>query len=191
MSQNRRKYHRVPIGVDAATATLRGSEFGVDVIDQSIDGLRIGGLPLDRLSVGERIEVDVDGEQILGRTRCIARVDERRYEIGIQREDFIDEESPDDGNLLLVSFIHFQERWICCQIVEDIDDSWIRIELPDGKRFQVARTVLFQLTESERREMLRDEKEFFGATEFYQFMVPHLVWDTIDQVVRFEFQKKI
>ena len=186
MPENRRKYLRIPVECESSQATVAGKVVQVSVLDQSIEGMRIGNVHLDRLNRGDPIEVEIDGEVVLGQAQSVMRVDERTYEVGIRRAD-AGVAPVEDTHPLLVSFINLQQRWICCRIVEDVDPTHVRIRLLDGKEFKVDRETLFQLTESERRKMLGESPEFYGAVEFYRLLLPGSKFESVDDVIGHEF----
>lgn len=188
MPDNRRKYMRIPVSGDVAEATIHGSQQKVSVINQSIGGIRIGNIALDRLNRGDRIEIDFAGEVIEGVAQSLTRIDERTYEMGIRRADV--DEDDGDRSALLVSYIHLQNRWICCRIVEDLDAQSVRIALLDGKTFKVERSVLFQLTCDERLQMLREGKHYQQAVEFYQIIIPQTKITSLADVLNLEFGKE-
>jgi hypothetical protein len=187
MNLNRRRYHRVPSRDLPCKLKFRGEMIDIRIVNESIEGLRIGDVKLEHLERGELIEVLIDGETVRGRSRSVSRNKDETYQVGIQREPTILGKRV--YSQLLGHFIRFQGQWVFCVLVEQVGSSRVRIRLLDGKEFTISRNQIFQLTEEERRAMLSDPEEFATTVEFYSLMAPHLTFDDIDSLIVREFQK--
>ena len=172
---------------------FRGLSYDVKLVDESIEGMRVGDLALTHLVRGEQVEIECKGQVIHGLTRSASCSKNDSYQVGIQREQNENESGQDlnssQESVLLGHFIRFHGRWIFCSILKSVGSSQARIKLLDGKEFVIRRNQVFQLNEAERRAMLEDKEEFEEAVEFYTLMAPEIRFDDVDTVIKYEFQQ--
>lgn len=189
MNLNRRKYHRIRTINSPCVLTYKDESYEVVLIDESIEGIRVGNIKLEQMYRNEEIQLEIDGRVIRGRTRSVSRAGDDIYEIGFQRENTIRGDQPE--NQLLGHFIRFEGRWIACFIIGSSSQYQARIELFGGKQFPIRRNQIFQLTREERQAMLEDVKEFNSTIELYETMDPSLNLESIQSVLDHEFTKPV
>ena len=73
MIANRRKYVRIKSNDCSCRFELDGCESAAVVVDESIEGIRISGVNLMRLSLDQKITIHHKGVTIAGRCRSISR----------------------------------------------------------------------------------------------------------------------
>lgn len=168
MDLNRRKFLRLNADRQQCIVRLGIGESGGFLIDESIEGLRVGGLDLLILFADQKVAVEINDELIVGRCRSVSRSDGGYFEVGIHRER--DDYDGDSQSLLLNSFMKFDGNSVTCVPLGLVGDDEVRIRLINGKEFTVMRNQIFQLTRQERLEELCDEEALAKVMQVYRLM---------------------
>ncbi len=185
MNENRRKFMRINASsVDCVVKLGVGESPGV-LINESIDGLRIGEMELLILIADQKVTVCHDDGVTVGRCRSVSRNPNGTFQIGIYRVP--DNYVGDATSILLNSFMRFDGCDVVCVPLAVMDDNRLRIRLINGVEFTVRREQLFQLTREEREQELRNPGKLQKLIEVYSFMDNSRDWYGADDVVNHEF----
>ncbi len=155
------------------------------LINESIDGLRIGEMELLILIADQKVTVCHDDGVTVGRCRSVSRNPNGTFQIGIYRVP--DNYVGDATSILLNSFMRFDGCDVVCVPLAVMDDNRLRIRLINGVEFTVRREQLFQLTREEREQELRNPGKLQKLIEVYSFMDNSRDWYGADDVVNHEF----
>ena len=136
MNINRRKFLRLNTDRQQCNVRLGIGESAGFVVDESIEGLRIGGLDLLILFADQKVTVEYDGESIVGRCRSVSRGDGGYFEVGIHREG--DDYTEDPKSILLNTFMKFDGKSVTCVPMGVTQDDDVQIKLINGKEFTVS-----------------------------------------------------
>ena len=168
MNINRRKFLRLNTDRQQCNVRLGIGESAGFVVDESIEGLRIGGLDLLILFADQKVTVEYDGESIVGRCRSVSRGDGGYFEVGIHREG--DDYTEDPKSILQNTFMKFDGKSVTCVPMGVTQDDDVQIKLINGKEFTVSRDQIFQLTRQERLEELCDDDTLAKVMQVYRLM---------------------
>ncbi|MFK7768135.1 MAG: hypothetical protein AB8B55_13005 [Mariniblastus sp.] len=168
MDLNRRKFLRLNSDRQQCVVRLGIGESGGFVVDESIEGLRVGGLDLLILFADQKVMVEFNDETITGRCRGISRGEGGYFEVGIFREtaDYVE----DTESILLNSFMSFNGKNIAVVPIGIVGDDQLRIRLINGKEFTIDRDKVLQITRQERLEELCNDEALAGVMEVYRLM---------------------
>ena len=161
MNINRRKFLRLNTDRQQCNVRLGIGESAGFVVDESIEGLRIGGLDLlilfadqsrrsgwapPRRPCRTRLPLSTT-ESIVGRCRSVSRGDGGYFEVGIHREG--DDYTEDPKSILLNTFMKFDGKSVTCVPMGVTQDDDVQIKLINGKEFTVSRDQIFQLCDDD------------------------------------------
>lgn len=185
MKPNRRKSLRTNTSGVPCVVRLGVGEDQATVIDESDEGIRIGGLDLLILFADQKVTVIHGDKKIVGRCRVVSRDEKGKFQVGVYRETETFQENP--HSLLLNSFMRFNEYNMVCVPIDVVDDRQIRIRFLDGKEFTVNREDVFQLTRSERMEELCDDDQLSAIMQFYSMTSSNNEFTNRETVLNHEF----
>lgn len=154
MIQNRRKFGRINAQQAPCVVRLNSTETEATLIDESIGGLRVGGISLFHLFHDQEIWISYDDDTISGRCRAVKRDDNDLYEIGILRDLDPVENAP--VSLLINTFVDLQGHLIVCLPKRIVSDNKVEISLLGGKDTTVSNSLVRSLTREERSNQLLD-----------------------------------
>lgn len=189
MNQNRRKFNRIGTRDANCIVKLGIEESAGIVVDESIDGIRLGQLALLVLVADQKIKVEYDDQEFVGRCRSVSRDENDLFEIGVYRET--DDYQQQPISMLLNSFVHFNNCNIVCVPLTVIDENRIRIRLLHGKEFTANRNQILQLTRKERTKELADEKHLADIIQVYAMMNSPKELNDLDSILYQEFGPSI
>jgi hypothetical protein len=185
MNRNRRKSLRTHTSVKPCVVRLGIGEDQGFVIDESDEGIRIGGLDLLVLFADQKVTVLQDNRKVVGRCRVVLRDIDGLFQIGVYRETEPFAEDPQ--SLLLNSFMRDKEINRVCVPVDVVDEDHVRIRHLDGREFTVHRKELFQLTRSERMEELCDDDRLSAVMRLYSMTSSQNEFTNREMVLNHEF----
>ena len=185
MHKNRRRSLRTNTSNVPCVVKLGVGEDQGIVVDESDEGIRIGGLDLLILFADQKVTVIYDGKEIVGRCRVVSRDQQGKFQVGVFRETECYVEDPQ--SLLLNSFMSFNEHHLVCVPIGVVDDQQIRIQFLDGKQFTVNRVDIFQMTREERIEELLDEDRLAAIMQFYSMTSSQNEFTNREMVLNHEF----
>lgn len=139
------------------------------VIDESIGGIRVGGVPLLHLFINQPFSIEYDDLAIGCRSRTVSRGDDGLFQIGLIR-DGEKLEDPSSECTLVNSFWKVDGITIVCFPRNIIDEKNMTISFPDGKEFQVPIEDVTQMTRDERGDYLLDAELRNKIAEIYSAM---------------------
>lgn len=201
---NRRKYTRLVAG-EPCCITFRNHQFAGELIDESINGFRIGNFDLISLARNQRVCVEYKGEQIEGYCRSIVRLADSNFAVGVAREWERDQGSAEaTKSVLLRTYIRCGELKVVCQVLAEAvnwagevtgeeNDRFVRVGLLDGKEFTLPRSEVFSLTVTDRRAELVGESPAATAANHqalaavYEYMLGSIGSLGDQDIVGFEF----
>ncbi len=169
MIANRRKYVRIKANRNPCQFELNGMESNCVVVDESIEGIRVSGLDLTRLSLDQKITIHYKGVTIIGRCRSISRNPDGTFRVGVFRESAEYEHA--HKAFLLNTFMRCNRFEIVCTVNETIGTDQLHVELLDGKTFVLDRDRVIKRTRTERHAKLEaiveDEEKFDELQAIY------------------------
>ena len=185
MNENRRKFMRINTASAQCLVKLGVGESTGVVVNESIDGLRIGEMELLILVADQKVTVCYDEGVTYGRCRSVSRDPNGTFQIGIYRvtDDYVAETT----SILLNSFMRFDGCDVVCVPLAALSGNRIRIRLLDGSEFTVKREQLFALTREEREQELRQPAKLQKLIDVYSFMDNSRDWYGADDVLNHEF----
>ncbi len=188
MNEDRRRFLRVASRDMDCQITIGDTTYPCLLVDESIEGLRIGDIPLEHLKLNQAVTVMLDGEIVRGFARGLKRKADgsNHFEIGILRETTSREIEGEQK--LLGHFLKLQRCSIHCHILESLDEERFRILMADGKVFTIPKERVMHRTEHERRAELKDQVEFTEIKKLYKALVPSGRLRTVDDLIAFEFK---
>ena len=151
---NRRKYGRIGIGNQPCLIRMDGAATQGYIIDESIGGIRVGGVPLLHLFINQNFTIEYDDTTISGFSRTVSRGSDGLFEIGLIRE--LESNTTSSDAILINSFWEIDGVSFVCLPRNVIDEETLSISFPDGKEFQVPIQDVAQMTRDERSEYLLD-----------------------------------
>ena len=147
---------------------MNGAETEGYIVDESIGGIRVGGVPLLHLFVDQKFTIQYDDVSITGLSRTVSRGKDGLFEIGLIRDQ---EDSPQSSDATLInSFLEVDGVSLVCFPRNVIDQDTMSISLPDGKEFEVPIQDVQQMTRHERGEYLLDAEIRPKVGELYAAM---------------------
>ncbi len=152
MSQNRRQYSRLTINGEPSTIVLRGLEYECQLLEESIGGLKIGGVKLLNLVRGEPIIVSIRDEEFLGWSRNVERVGDGTFTIGIERSK--GEETEASKRMLVNTYIVNEGYHFICYATSARRQDSVEVCLWDRHQLVVKGEQLVSLTEQDRQRQL-------------------------------------
>lgn len=185
MRPNRRRSLRTNTSGISCVVRLGVGEDQGYVVDESDEGIRVGGLDLLVLFADQKVTVIHHESKVVGRCRVVSRDEDGLFQVGIFREPETFQENTQ--SLLLNSFMRFNEYNMVCVPIGVIDDRQIRIRFLDGKEFTVNREDIFQLTRPERMEELCDKDHLEAILQFYNLTSSKNEFTNREMVLNFEF----
>ncbi|MEM7455602.1 MAG: PilZ domain-containing protein [Planctomycetota bacterium] len=183
---NRRKYQRFPIAGTPCRIVLRGRTVSAMLVNESIEGLRVGGLAIKSLARGEQIQVMLDDRIVEGLTRSVSRSENENFEIGVQREDF-SRYSDDAESRLLARYINFNGHLIVCEVCCSLSADSRLIRLLNGKELEVKPASLVSLSMDERRAILEADEELEAIEQIYKAFLPDAQLESVESILELEF----
>lgn len=135
------------------------------LVDESIGGIRVGGVPLLHLFVNQPFTVEYEDIVVNGSSRTASRGENGLFEIGLVRDS--EEDTSASESTLVNSFWEVDGMTVICFPRRVIDDDHILISFPDGKEFKVRMDELTQMTREERSSYLLDADLRKKIGEFY------------------------
>ena len=135
------------------------------IVNESIGGIRVGGVPLLHLFVNQPFTIEYDDLVVKGLSRTASRGEDGLFEIGLIRED--DSKASSSESTLVNSFWEVDGISVVCFPRNIIDEQKMSISFPDGKEFEVLIEDVVQMTREERSEYLLDTKLRTKVGEVY------------------------
>jgi hypothetical protein len=172
MIANRRKYVRIKSDECSCEFELDGNESTAVVVDESIEGIRISGVNLTRLSLDQPITIQHKGVTIVGRCRSISRNRNGSYRVGVLRASaaYVHKHK----SFILNTFMRCSKFAIACTINETLGSDQLHVELLDGKTFVLDRDRVVKKTRDQRRAQLHriaeNEEKFDEIKAIYASM---------------------
>ena len=154
MVVNRRKYGRIGIGEQSCVIRMNGIATEGFIINESIGGIRVGGVPLLHLFANQPFEIEYDDLVVAGLARTATRRDDGLFEIGLVRDG--EAETSSSESTLVNSFWEVDGISVVCFPRNIIDEQKMSISFPDGKEFEVLIDEVEQMTREARGEYLLD-----------------------------------
>ena len=185
MPDNRRKYMRISSQQIDCKVRLGVGESAGFVVDESIDGLRVGGLDLLLLAADQRIEVEYLGQTLIGRCRSVARDENGLFQVGIYRED--PSYRANIRSMLLNSFMTFNGCDIVCLPISVVNEEKIRVRLMDGNEFTVQKDQVFQISRDEREMELQSQHKLSELLQVYSLMDANNRLYSLNDILDYEF----
>ena len=185
MYENRREFLRINAQDAKCVVKLGIGQSSGYVIDESISGIRVGGLELLMLIADQKVTVVHDGQSIVGRCRSVTRDENGLFRIGIFRESEAHLSEP--RSILLNSFMNLGGCDLVCLPLAVVDEHRIRVRLMDEKEFVVRRNQIFQLTRDEREKALRNHQTLTEISNIYSLMDDSRNWATVNDILLVEF----
>ena len=162
---NRRKYGRIGIGDQSCAIHMNGEVTDGHIINESIGGIRIGGIPLLHLFMNQDFTIQYDDVSVTGLSRTVSRGKDDFFEIGLVRDEHFDGSSSDAT--LVNSFWNVDGVSFVCFPRSIVDEETMLISFPDGKEFEVPIEDVVQMTRDERGEYLLDAEIRAKVGEVY------------------------
>jgi len=128
------------------------------IVNESIGGIRVGGVPLLHLFANQPFTIEYDDLVVEGLSRTASRGEDGLFEIGLIRQSEVKGQSSSTESTLVNSFLEVDEISIVCFPRNIIDDQKMSISFPDGKKFEVLIEDVVQMTRDERGEYLMDAR---------------------------------
>ena len=186
MNNNRRNYFRLKSD-EPCEVEIDRVRYPARLVDESIGGMCVGGLPITYLYQNQPVTVLVRGERTTGICKSILRDSPKTFQLGLDREA---EQANQYNQLLLNSFIPFGDFKLVCERLERFPDDQLRIRLINGKEFFVPQDQIQPILRDEREkelgssqgDQLRDILEVYSAMTGYQYR-------GISEVLETEFGK--
>ena len=163
--------------------------YQAELIDESIGGLRVGGLDLAYLYLGHPVLISLRGEVISGHCRTVDRDANNQLAVGICRDvDELEVAQSSAPTLLVNSFIPMGDFKLVCERLETRHDGQIRLRLISGNEFTVANKQLIALTRNERESELRGSEGDCSAElcRIYTEMTGYQ-YQSVDEILATEF----
>lgn len=173
MVVNRRKFGRIGIGKQPCFIRIDGGA-GTQghIIDESIGGLRVGGVRLLHLFENQKFTIEYDDNFISCHSRTVSRGEDGLFEIGFVRDLESDRISSD--SILINSFWEADGVSFVCFPRNVIDEETLAISFPEGKEFQVPIKDVAQMTRKERGDYLLDSEVRKKVSQVYGAMYKNL-----------------
>lgn len=152
MNANRRQYSRLKLVDETCTVFLRGEEHKVELLEESIGGIKIGGVKLLNLVCDEHVIASVRDEKFEAKCRNIERDPKGGFRLGLKRDAI----NSGTKRMLLNSYIANEGCHFICFVTSQENPASPKICLWNQHELTVSRNDLFPLTESERRQQLAD-----------------------------------
>lgn len=165
MSQNRRQYSRISIDGEPCEVNLRGQAKDGLLLDESIGGLKVGGLKLVNLVLGEPIVVNVRDEEFLCWCRSVARGKDGEFVIGLERAK--PKTKPKGGRMLVNTYIANQGVHFICYATSKVHEEPMTVCLWNRDELTLQHKEIVSLTEFERASQLSDRKYFEYVAAIY------------------------
>lgn len=165
---NRRKYGRIGIGDQTCLVRMNGAATEGYIINESIGGIRVGGVPLLHLFVNQKFTIEYDDISVTGFSQTASRGEDGLFEIGLSREEELEPTSSEAT--LINSFWVVDGVSFVCFPRNIIDQDTMSISFPDGKEFEVPIEDVIQMTQDERSEYLLDAEVRGKVSELYAAM---------------------
>ena len=185
MQSNRREFHRIPASGCPCEVSVDGVKLAGMLRDESISGARVSGLNLLMLPLNRKLQVSTRDGDFEGYVRNVARDENNLMDVGLRRVENAKEVEEESFAMLLNCFVEFQGNLVICVPLELQDDGVARVQLWDGKQFQIPVSTLVSLTRTERYEQLNDPAKLRFSADLYGFgpaATQHMVFE-------FEFGK--
>ena len=154
MVVNRRKYGRIGISDQSCVIRMNGIATEGFIVNESIGGIRVGGVPLLHLFANQPFTIEYDDLVVSGLARTATRGDDGLFEIGLVREG--EAETSSSESTLVNSFWEVDGISVVCFPRNIIDEQKMSISFPDGKEFEVLIDDVDQMTREVRGEYLLD-----------------------------------
>lgn len=188
-TDERREYSRFCRDQVACMVTIDGKSQRGYIVEESIGGLRVSGIQLDRLRQNQKITVESEGQVINGYCRNLDFDESGKFAIGILcAEEKVRFQL--GGHLLACFLKHKDQSFICFPI--DVNDSHCRARLIDGKEFSLPRDLIEYKTRSRRWSELSGNHSFIKTlAKLYQIEdteQPRLPEEWVNEIVNFEFK---
>lgn len=179
MSNNRRQYSRLSINGEPSTLFLRGEQYDCQLLEESIGGLKVGGIELLNLVQGEPVIVKVRDEEFLGWSRNVSRADDGAFSIGIQRTET--EQNSESKRMLVNTYIVNKGYHFICYATSARQQESVEVCLWDRHQLVVDGKQLVSMTEHDRRKQLGDPNYLSVVSAIYgqrpDTMLPQQILD--------------
>ena len=187
MSTDKRKFLRIKNSEAQCTLTINKTQYPVRLIDQSIDGLRVEGVPLLVFTNNVPLTIDVDGVSSSVICRNIQRIGDQEFALWLQRVERVANVMGDlKPQILINPYVSLNSIKLLCSPLASMD-SKLRVELPGKKEFDVEMENIATRTRPERVEELQDPEHLEDLAGFYYAATGVQVDPNADSIVRFEF----
>lgn len=186
MINNRRNYFRLKLD-EPCEVEIDRVRYPAKLVDESIGGMCVAGLPLTYLYQNQPVAVILRDECTVGVCKSILRDSPNTFQLGLDREVEPDHQY---NQLVLNSFLPFGGFKLVCERLERFPDDQLKIRLIDGKSFSVPVNQVVPITREEREkelassegDQLREILEVYSAMTGYQYR-------SISEVLQTEFGK--
>ena len=182
---NRRRFTRIPMGNQDVQVSIGGHVQVATLINESINGIRLGNLHFLALPEGKKVSVLRDGDEFVGLCRTISR-EEDGFAIGLERENPCDDRPPSSA-MLLNCFLEQENMSLICIPVQVKPDDKIRVRLWNGHEMDVDRNMLTSKTRQERYEQIRRAFNVNTIMELYGLPKNPRLNSSVDVVFDFEY----
>jgi hypothetical protein len=152
MSENRRQYSRIVIAQDVCTIGLRGKTHQGLVLDESIGGMKIGGLKLVNLVLGEPVLVSIRDEEFLCWCRSVARGEDGQFQVGLERAK--PDSKPTGDRMLINTYIANEGFHFICYATSELHKEPMTVCLWNRDELTLQHKEIVSMTEPERLEQL-------------------------------------
>lgn len=154
MSQNRRQYFRLAVDVEPVEIDLRGQVYQGLLLEESIGGLKVGGLKLLNLVRGEHVVFRGQRETYRGLCRNVVRDEQGLFTIGIERSETATASLT--KRMLVNSYIVNEGFCFVCYPELSGSSEATQITLWNDHQLTANTQQLCSFTEGERREHLEN-----------------------------------
>ena len=154
MNENRRQFCRLAVVAEPCDIELRGQTYHGMLFEESIGGVKVGGLKLLNLIRGDHVIFRGQDKQFHGRCRSVARDEQGLFTIGIERDGVASRQV--EQRMLVNSYISNEGYYFVCYPEQSDVSDGTRITLWNEDQLCVKEGQLRSLTELERREQLYD-----------------------------------
>lgn len=178
MSINRRQYFRLAVDVELGEIDLRGQTYQGVLLEESIGGLKIGGLELVNLVRGDLVTFRGQRESYQGLCRSVARDDQGLFSIGIERAE--NSTGASTKRMLVNSYIFNEGYHFVCYPELTVNSENTQVTLWNEHQLIATKQQLCSFTEVERREYLESPDYLHFVATAYGKM-PNLVADESKQ----------
>jgi hypothetical protein len=185
MKHDQRKFFRINKNLIDCKVTWKGNCCDGVLIDESIEGLRVGLEDAIPFSTRDSVSISVDGNDIVARPRNLFRSSDEQYALGLERVTA--QQNVSLHYHLIRQFVDLSGCSIPCTITEQDSGHRTLIQIADGKEFVVETQRLKKLTIGERAKQFEDPKQLHRVVNSYRALLPAVVFESIEDIIDLEF----